>query len=296
MGGVFIFFVKKEKRIFIFALTLLLVGIFALCIKKYEEPPNAKAVVAEETFPSVPIIMYHSVCNNKKVVSDYRIAPELFEKDVEYLYKNGYKSIFVSDIVAYVYDGIPLPEKPIILTLDDGYLNNLTNVLPILEKYNMCATVSVVGEFSETFSNTVDTNSLYAYLTWDDIRTLVNSGRVEIGNHTFSMHEIGERRGCAKISSESIEKYEEVLTNDLEKLQKTLVENSGVFPIVFTYPFGFVSKESLPTIKKLGFLAALTCYEHINYINGTTEQLYSLGRFNRPPGMSTEAFMKKIGV
>jgi len=65
---------------------------------------------------------------------------------------------------------------------------------------------------------------------------------------------------------------------------------------VFTYPFGFVSEESLPVIKKLGFLAALTCYERINYINGSVDQLYRLGRFNRRPGLTTEEFMSKVGI
>lgn len=286
--------VKRERIVGLLAAVIIIISLFALCVKNYNAIPAA-ATVGEE-LPKVPIIMYHSVCNNKKVVSDYRISPELFEKDVEYLQKNGYKSIFVSDIIAYVYDGVPLPEKPIIITLDDGYLNNMTNVLPILEKYDMRATVSVVGEFTEKFSSVNDPNPLYAYLTWDNIRTLDATDRIEIGNHTYSMHEIGERRGCAKISGESEEKYEEVLTEDLEKLQNELLEKSGVLPVVFTYPFGFVSKESLPTIKKLGFLAALTCYEHINYIDGTPQQLYNLGRFNRPPKVSTDEFMKKVGI
>ena len=99
-----------------------------------------------------------------------------------------------------------------------------------------------------------------------------------------------------KTVSESDEIYDKALSEDLTKLQNSLTENAELTPIVFTYPFGFVSVESLPIIKKLGFLAALTCYERINYIDGTHEQLYRLGRFNRRPDLSTEQFMKKIGV
>lgn len=259
---------------------------------------SVKEAVAttEEGKVAVPIIMYHSVCDNKRVTSDYRVTPEVFESDMKYLCDNGYTAIYVADIVAYVYEGYPLPEKPIVITLDDGYLNNLTEVLPILEKYDMCATVSVVGEFVDSAVKENDPNPMYAYLTWEDIRALEDSGRIEIGNHTNSMHEIGERRGCMKISGESEDNYSKVLSDDLMTLQTSLSEKSGLTPIVFTYPFGFVSEESLPVIKKLGFLAALTCHEKINYIEGRPEQLYKLGRFNRTPGMSTEQFMKKIGV
>ncbi len=286
----------KEKVFFMVAAVIIALSLIMLCMHSYNTVPTMAVETEKKDMPAVPILMYHSVCNNKKVVSDYRISPEQFKKDIEYLYEKGYNSIFVSDLVAYVYDGVPLPDKPVVLTLDDGYLNNMTYVLPVLEKFGMCATVSVVGEFSEESSKVNDPNPLYAYLTWDDIRALSASGRIEIGNHTYAMHEIGERRGCAKISGESVEKYDEALTDDLGKLQNALLENSGITPIVFAYPYGFVSDESLPVIKKLGFLAALTCYEHINYINGTAEQLYSLGRFNRTPDMSTEAFMNKIGI
>ncbi len=249
-----------------------------------------------EKLPAVPIIMYHSVCENKKVQSDYRLSPALFESDMKYLYDKGYTSIYVADLIAYVYEGYVLPQKPVIITFDDGYLNNFTEVLPILEKYDMCATVSVVGKFIERAEKENDPNPMYAYLTWDNIRALENSGRIEIGNHTNAMHEIGERRGCMKLSGESEEGYDKILSADLTLLQNALTENAGLTPIVFTYPFGYVSEESLPVIKKLGFLAALTCYERINYISGSKDQLYRLGRFNRSSGLSTEQFMKKAGI
>ncbi len=288
-----------ENRLLALAISIALLGAaLVVCLWRFRTVPASAEPEAEtaEKLPAVPILMYHSVCNNTRVQTDYRVSPETFENDLAYLQKNGYTAVFVADLIAYVYEGYPLPEKPVILTLDDGYLNNLTEVLPLLEKYDMKATVSVVGEFSETFSTSPDRNPLYAYLTWEDIRALDASGRVEIGNHTYAMHEIGTRRGCMKLQGESEEKYDKTLTADLNKLQDALTQQSGLTPIVFTYPYGFISEESLPVIRKLGFLAALTCYERINYITGEPEQLYRLGRFNRTPGISTEAFMQKIGV
>ena len=289
---------KVEVTLLFIALAVTFFGIVLLsALYKKDVPASVSADEAVvERMPAVPIIMYHSVCENNKVQSDYRISPKLFESDIKYLYEKGYTAIFVGDIVGYVYEGMPLPEKPVIITLDDGYLNNLTEVLPILEKYDMCATVSVVGKFVGNAETEKDPNPLYAYLTWENINALEESGRIEIGNHTQAMHEIGERRGCMKISGESGERYDEVLTNDLTTLQNSLTEHVGITPIVFTYPFGFVSEESLPVIKKLGFLAALTCYERTNYINGSTDQLYRLGRFNREPNLTTEQFMKKVGT
>lgn len=288
---------KKEIILILCAVMVAFLGsalIYNLGMKT--APVMSDAEDAAEQYPAVPILMYHSVCVNEKVHSDYRITPDQFESDMKYLSENGYTAIFVGDLVGYVYEGMPLPEKPVIITLDDGYLNNYLYVLPILEKYDMCATVSVVGSFVDNAEKENDPNPKYAYLTWDNIRTLEESGRVEIGNHTHAMHELGERRGCMKIVGESDEGYDKALSADLTELQNMLTEKSGITPIVFTYPFGFVSEESLPIVKKLGFLAALTCYERINYIDGTRDQLYRLGRFNRQPNYTTEEFMKKVGI
>lgn len=287
---------KKEKILLLSALMAAFIGSALIYHLSMRTSPVMTEVEGEKNYPAVPIIMYHSVCDNERVKSDYLISPDMFESDIKYLHDNGYTSIFVGDLVGYVYEGMPLPKKPIIITLDDGYLNNYTYVLPILEKYDMCATVSVVGEFVEEAEKENDPNPKYAYLTWNDIRALEDSGRIEIGNHTNAMHEIGERRGCMKIVGESDEVYDKTLSADLTVLQNSLTENSGLTPIVFTYPYGFVSEESLPIVKKLGFLAALTCYERINYIDGTRDQLYRLGRFNRTPSLTTEQFMEKVGI
>ncbi len=288
---------KNEKRLLCSAFAVLALAALALAV--FAPAPVSRPVSTSETataFPAVPILMYHSVCDNPRVQGNYRISPEMFEKDLAYLHDRGYSAIHVADLAAYVYEGVELPENPVILTLDDGYLNNLTNVLPLLEKYGMCATVSVVGAFTETFSETADPNPLYAYLTWEDVRTMSESGRIEIGNHTYGMHEIGARRGCMPVQGESEESYRETLKKDLEKLQAALTEHSGVTPTVFTYPYGFISEASYPILREMGFLAALSCYERINYITGEPEQLYRLGRFNRSPHLTTKAFMEKVGL
>ena len=128
-------FLKREV-LFLFALVIILLGTVMLCVDRYETS-TVMSDVTSETLPAVPILMYHSVCDNKKVTSDYRVTPQMLESDLEYLSKNGYTSILVSDLVAYVHDGALLPQKPVIITLDDGYLNNLTNVFPLLEKYDV---------------------------------------------------------------------------------------------------------------------------------------------------------------
>lgn len=243
----------------------------------------------------VPILMYHSILQHEND-SEYCLPAEDFREDMLYLQHCGYTAVFVSDLVNYDQKGTALPEKPIVVTLDDGYLNGLTAVLPILEETGMKATISVVGAYTEMSIEQNDPNPAYAYLTWDDIQTLAASGRVEIGNHTWAMHDLKPRKGTQKCSGESVESYQAALRTDLTELQTCLREKSGVTPTVFAYPYGCISPEALPVLKELGFQAALTCDERINTLTGNSDELYSLGRFNRPSGISTADFMFQAGI
>lgn len=244
---------------------------------------------------AVPILMYHSVGYNDRVQSQYILTPEAFEEDMKWLSDHGYTAVFVSDLVHFVLHKTPLPRKPVVITLDDGFLNNRTYVLPILQKYGMKAVVNVVGSFCETYSTHSDPDPSYAYLTWSDVSDLAKSGFFEIGNHTYDMHTYGERRGCMKLAGESVAAYSATLSNDLSKLQTVLTEKSGVTPTVFAYPYGAVSEEAVFVLQSLGFSAALTCNERVNTLSpGRPEDLYSLGRFNRPAGQTTEAVMERV--
>ncbi len=282
------FCITTGKRLIILSLAILLFFV-GVCV--YANP-NVKEELS--TIP-VPILMYHSVLKDLQRAGKYVISPKILENDLVYLKNNGYRTVFVSDLISYVYKGTPLPEKPIVLTFDDGHYNNLLYVLPLLEKYDMKAVISVVGSFTESFSQKDSHNPNYSYLTWDDISQLQQSGRIEIANHTYEMHDCNSRNGCAIKKGEQKYEYQKLLTDDLKKLQQNLQNNSSIpAPKTFTYPFGYICLESQDIIEQCGFLASLSCYETVSRISKDPSSLYCLGRFNRPSGITTENFMKKI--
>lgn len=135
------------------------------------------------------ILMYHSVLKDPAKTGMYVITPSRLEGDMKYLKERGYETVVTEDLIDHVYYGKQLPEKPVILTFDDGHYNNLAYALPLLEQYDMQAVISVVGKYTERYSENEDKNPAYAYLSWEDIITLVHSGRVEIQNHSYDMHE-----------------------------------------------------------------------------------------------------------
>lgn len=73
------------------------------------------------------------------------MTPALFEAQIAALAQAGYTAVFPDDLAAYVNQGKALPDKPIVITFDDGYLSNYEYAWPILEKYGMVATIFMVG-------------------------------------------------------------------------------------------------------------------------------------------------------
>ena len=136
-----------------------------------------------------------------------------------YLKKNSYTFVSIADLVNYVYEGTPLPKKPMIITFDDGFLNNFVNTFPILKELDMKAVISVIGTNSEKHRKTININLSYAHLTWNDIKTLSDSGHIETGSHTYDMHKNGERKECRKKQGNQRSSIRRHCANDPGKLQ-----------------------------------------------------------------------------
>ncbi|MDR1674751.1 MAG: polysaccharide deacetylase family protein [Oscillospiraceae bacterium] len=245
----------------------------------------------------LPVIMYHSILENPSRFGPYVVSPQTVDNDFAYLKTHGYETVLVADLLEYINNDVPLPEKPVMVTFDDGFYNNFVYVLPLLEKYDYEAVISVVGDYSQQYSEpNADLSAAYSYLTWEHITELAESGRVEIGNHTYGMHSHDTRDGASRNPGETLKEYEQALTEDIGKLQSSLKENAGVSSVIFTYPFGTVSRESTDILKEIGFKATFNCYEKPNRITKDEDCLFGLNRYNRPYSVSTEDFMNKLSI
>ena len=256
---------------------------------------QADAEAKVEDRIDLPIIMYHGLLKEEKRQGQFIISPNLFEQDLRYLQENGYTTVVIADLIAYVQDGKPLPEKPVMLTFDDGYYNNYLYAFPLLKQYNCKMVLSPIGRYTDEYTQNKDTHANYAHCSWDAVREMIASGLVEFQNHSYNLHSIDSgRKGAKKKAVESLVDYRTLLVEDVMKLQTRMREETGYTPTAFVYPFGAVSSESLPILKELGFQATLICESHINAITRDPECLYGLGRYRRPAKTGSEAFFKKI--
>ena len=243
---------------------------------------------------AVPIVMYHSLY--EKGQGQYVISPALFEQDLCYLKENGYETVTVADLIAYVDKGTALPQKPVMLTFDDGFYNNFYYAHPLLQQYGMRAVLSPIGAVSQFYSDHPEEQDkpAYSYVTFDQLRQMAASGVWEIQNHSYDMHhnQSGKRHGAARQAGESEADYARTLTDDLTAAQTLLAEQAGVTPTAFTYPFGAYSAASQPVLKALGLRASLSCEQRTSRITRDPESLWRLGRYLRPAGVDSATFFQ----
>lgn len=257
-----------------------------------QEAPHRAAHA--EVGVQLPILMYHSIIKDPALHGDYALSPDVFRQDMQYLVNAGYESVLPSDLVAYTQGAGSLPEKPVMITFDDGFYNNAFYALPILMETNMRALVSVIGAPTAFFSQTDDKHPAYAYLSWSDICALHETGYFEIGNHSYALHTLDEgRKGVARKPGESQAAHQAAITKDILRLQAALEAHCALRPIAFAYPYGMLDAQTADILTDMGFYVILTSHERINTITTDPKSLTQLGRFNRPAGMSTSAFMEK---
>ncbi len=245
----------------------------------------------------LPVLMYHSVLKDKASTGKYVVTPKSFESDIKYLTERGYKSVTAKEVAGFVCGENDLPEKPYLITFDDGCYNNLTYVLPILKRYDAYAVVAVVGAYSEKFSELDEKNPSYSYLRWCDIKELADSGRVEIANHSYNFHSYDHKRIGAKIKKgEDKEEYRLTFLRDLEKADELLYNNCQIDTKIYAYPYGAYCDQSEEILEESGYIMTFTCNEGINKIGKNLNDLKLLKRFNRHGLWTTDEFFKKCKI
>ncbi|MGN1015180.1 MAG: polysaccharide deacetylase family protein [Butyricicoccus sp.] len=256
---------------------------------------EAVKTAAAQTTVRLPIAMYHSVTDSGKSPGEYVISPKTLESDLQFLQENGFVTVTVNDVIAYVKHGAQLPEKPVMLTFDDGYYNNYANAYPLLEKYGMRAVLSPVGTLTEQFTQADEPpNEIWSYCTEGELWEMADSGVIELQNHSYDFHELSPRRGCLKNSGEDGESYREIFCTDTQKAQEVFSNIGIAKPTCYTYPYGACNEETEELVRKCGLSASLGCEEGINTLRREESVLWRMKRYNRDGRRSTQDFWSEV--
>ena len=245
------------------------------------------AFAKQDTRESIrlPILMYHSVSENQ---DDFSITPEVFESNMRTITSYGYTPVKFQDVIDYVYDGTKLPERPILITFDDGYSNNFTHAFPILKKLGYPATIFTIGS-SVGKSTYKDTGiSMNPHFSYTDAREMNLSKLISIQSHTYDMHQWAQgettdtvRENILSFEDEKTVDYAKVVRDDLLAFKKVTEGQIGHTVNVLSYPNGRYNAISETVARSLGFKATVSTAIGTNYIQkNNPDSLYMLNRYN----------------
>ena len=210
------------KRLALIVLAVILAGA-AICTYIMCSAKNA-----------VPVLNYHQI--NDRDENALTVHTDQFEAQMKYLADNGYHTITPEDMVDAWENGTELPDRPVIITFDDGYADNYRNAYPILKKYNLKGTIFLISDYVGTYPN---------YLTWTQAEEMQESGLINFESHTLS-HE--------QLDTTSPEET----WNQVDGSKKALEWHLRKEINFLAYPCGSYDEELQRMVKDAGYKGAFT--------------------------------------
>ena len=247
---------------------------------------------------ALPVLMYHHIVEDGEPCNDMTITVSRMEQDLRWLTEHGYHTVLPRELAG----GEPLPEKPLLITFDDGYRSNYTLAYPILQKYGMKATIFAVGVSFGTDHYKDTDYAITPHFGAAEAAEMTASGLISIQSHTYDMHqwppyETGSavRENILQLSSESEEAYVQALTEDFTR-SRALLEGATGQPVdVLAYPAGQYSTLTQVTLQSLGVHVTLSTNPGVNtVVKGLPQTLYAMLRFGITEDVSPEALLNMI--
>lgn len=225
----------------------------------------------------IPVLLYHDfVTEVPDTDSDnfnYINTPQSFEENIKILLQNGYTFISIKELNNAINGKISLPEKPILVSMDDGYYSIYEYIYPILQKYNVTSSIFII---TDNMGKEIDGKK---YLGWNECIKMQNSNLVKIFSHG-KRHIFYDKLSIRQVRDEVMESYK-IIENNLGNQDLK----------VFAYPYGAYTKETVWVLKKNGI--DFQIYDiGMNYFNKFNKNY--IKRINIPCEMTGNEIIQEI--
>lgn len=266
-----------KKKIFIFLGIILVLFIISLILIFFREKDH------------VAVLCYHNIATNEERENfpeemEYTIDVVNFEKELKYLKKHNYNTLTMEEFYNWKKGNIKIPIKSVLITFDDGFLSNYKYAFPLLKKYNMNATVFVVGKFIEDANNENWNGNIKTYMTKDLIKKAKEEYKnIEFCSHTYGLH------------------YENsIYENNIDEIEKDLIKNEELFgeSKFLAYPFGAVNDRIISALEKCNYKLAFIYgpqREDFRKANINDED-YKIPRLNMSHNMPMWKFILRLWI
>lgn len=223
-----------------------------------------------------PILMYHSISRSSHPrFQQMTVTPEMFDKQMSYLVEYKYTPLTVTQFMQMRGENPGLlPERPVVITFDDGFADFFTEALPILKKYALPATLYIstafIGGTGRWLRRERETER--PMLNWQQVREIHAQG-IECGAHTHTH---------PQLDTVTLSRAKK----EIEYSKKLLEDQLGEAVVSFAYPFGYHTARVLRLVQEAGFRSACA----VRYALSTeNDHPFSLSRL-MAENMSEESF------
>lgn len=235
------------------------------------EPSNTMAdALTMASRAQVPVLCYHQIrewrAHESRLVKDVVVPPSVFRAQMQILADSGYHTILPDELYAYLTKGATLPSKPIMLTYDDGDVDQYNIAAPEMKKH---------GFKGVYFVMTVSLGRSI-YMNKAQIKELSDEGNV-IASHTWDHHDVRKYKGDDWVKQ-------------IEQSSKQLEDITGKPVTYFAYPFGLWNPEAIPELKKRHIAAAFQLSTKID----EQEPLYTIRRMIVPGDWGPTTMLKAM--
>ena len=252
----------------------------------------------------IPVLMYHHIDENTNSVT---VTEENFESHMKALTDAGYTAVSMAEVYEYVMGRGTLPEKPVMITFDDGYRSNYELAMPILEKYGMKAVMFPIGSSVGKSKYKDADHEIIPHATLGEIAAMAESGVFEIGSHTYDMHqslqyeiECGNsspRIDMDRLDGEEEQAYLNAVRSDFVRSWADIQSATGEnFMLTLAYPRGVWTNEAAAVLCEMGVKMTFSTEEGVHtVVRGLEQSLYGIRRFNVDGAMTADEILAKIG-
>ena len=229
----------------------------------------------------VPVVMYHRVINkseNEGIHGTY-IYENIFREHMKYLKENNFSVITFEDLNNIGWrNRFDKNKKYIIITFDDGYVDNYELAFPILKEFNFKATIFLMGESTyNEWDVKADGEKSFPLMSVEMIKEMQDYG-IEFGAHTFNHPKLN------KLSNDEI-KYQIV------DVKKPLEEKIGREIITFAYPYGILNDYAKKMVEEAGYTFGVATDSGSVCLSN---DLYQIRRIAIFPNTNLFSFKRKV--
>ncbi len=237
-------------------------------VESIKEKENKDLNINHKVIPlAVPILMFHHISDEKNA----SLTADTFRRYMTELKEGGYETIFYEDLYGFVNGKNDLPEKPVIVTFDDGYESNYLYAYPILKGLGMKAEISLIGSSVGLDKNPLTHLPIIPHFSWEKAKEMVDSGFVRIRSHSFELHqhvsaEEVDRLGVIKNTYESPEYYNNMFAQDTRLMKSLIKEQLNYEDLAYTYPYGKYNLETEAMLRNMKYKITITTDTGINQV------------------------------